>query len=55
MGASGVAVAMSGALVGDDAVGLERLAGNPFRPRRNALHAARVDRKFERLDQRFDL
>ena len=55
MGANGVAVAMSGALVGDDAVALERLAGTPFRPRRSALHATRIDRKFERLDQCFDL
>ena len=46
---------MSGALAGNDAAGLERLAGNPCRPRRSALHAARVERKFECLDQRFDL
>jgi len=33
---------MSGALVGDDAAGLERLAGYPFRPRRSALFATRA-------------
>ena len=45
---------MSGALAGDDAAGLERLAGYPFRPCRSVLLATRANRQFERIDQRSD-